>query len=114
MLLELDLILLEIGSDIAGNIAGIGSEVGGIAEGLTQGISGAVSSISGAVSGGVLPAVKATLATLTEDSTVGDETPFGLILTAGLGIATLFTEFGELFEKHPVVASFQSAPIAGI
>jgi len=96
----------EIGSEIGSTVGNVAGEVGNVVQ--------SVGNTIGKVAGDVLPAVKSTLATLTEDSTAGDETPFGLILTAGLGVATLFTEFGELFEKHSPTVSFQSAPIAGI
>ena len=46
-------------------------------------------------------ATTGTLAELTADSTVLDETPIGAIATAVLGVATLFTDLGSLFKHHP-------------
>ena len=96
----------EIGGQVSSTVGNVAGEVGNVIQ--------SVGNTVGKVGGDVLSGVKSTLATLTEDSTAGDETPFGLILTAGLGLSTLFTEFGELFEKHSPTVSLQSAPIAGI
>ena len=52
---------------------------------------------------GVDVAEDSELGELTAESTALDETPVGWLFTAGLGVATLFTELGSLFESHPVI-----------
>jgi len=53
-------------------------------------------------------AEKAVLTTLTGESTALDETPIGWLLTAGLGIASLFTGLGDVSQQIKAQAGFQS------
>ena len=48
------------------------------------------------------------LSGLTEESTALDETPIGWLLTAGLGIASLFTGLGDVSQQIKAQAGFQS------
>jgi len=53
-------------------------------------------------------AASTVLTTLTGESTALDETPIGWLLTAGLGIASLFTGLGDVSQQIKAQAGFQS------
>jgi len=53
-------------------------------------------------------ALPTVLTSLTGESTALDETPIGWLLTAGLGIASLFTGLGDVSQQIKAQAGFQS------